>query len=156
MNQGLDIIFILTKPKYRHKYTYPLLTEQGRLKPRIPVRIYNFENGKHQTANALIDTGSDSCIIPSYISEFIGHKLTQDDRKVKGVKGIENKEVETYVHGFKIELLAPDNRTPIRLIDVVGYTVKADHAYPILGTNMFLEFFKISIDYKKRKIILEW
>lgn len=146
----------MTKPAYTNKYTYPLLTEQGRLKPRIPVRIYNFETGKFQTTNALIDTGSDSCIIPSYISNALGHKLNPEDKRVKGVKGIESREIDTYVHGFKIQLLAPDKKTPVRTLDVVGFTVKIDHAYPILGTQMFLEHFKVSIDYKKKKITLKW
>jgi len=146
----------LTKPKYNHKYTYPLLHEQGRLKPRIPVRIYNFDTNEFRQANALIDTGSDSCLVPSYISTAIGHKLTEGNKRRKGVKGIESREIDTYVHGFKIELLSPDKKTAVRVLDVVGYTVKIDHAYPILGTQMFLEHFKVSIDYKKNKIVLKW
>ena len=156
MNQSLDIIFILTKTKYLNKYTYPLTTEQGRLKPRVPVRIYNFETGQYRQVNALIDTGSDSCIVPSFISKAIGHKISPQDKKQRGVKGIENREVDTYVHGFKIELMAPNRKTPVRTLDVMGYTVEVDRAYPILGTQMFLQHFKVSIDYKKRKITLKW
>lgn len=156
MNQSLDIISILTKPKYLNKHTYPLLREQGRLKPRIPIKLVNFESGQSIIANALIDTGSDSCIFPSFLSTAIGHKIRDEDKKVRGVKGIESREIDTWVHGFKIELLSADRKTTLRTLDVVGFSVEIDHAYPILGTQMFLEHYKVSIDYKKDIIEIEW
>lgn len=156
MNPSLDITSILTKPKYPNKFTYSLLREQGRLKPRIPIKIVNFESGQFRVVNALIDTGSDSCIVPSYISKAIGHEIRDEDKKVRGVKGIESREIDTWVHGFKIELLSPDRKKSLRVLDVVGFTVEIDHSYPILGTQMFLEHFKISIDYKKDIIEIEW
>ncbi len=130
--------------------------EQGRLKPRLPIKIVNFETGQSRIAYALIDTGSDSCIVPSYLSTAIGHKIRDEDKKIRGVKGIESKEIDTWVHGFKIELLSPDRKSTIRKLDVVGFTVEIEHSYPILGTQMFLEHFKVSIDYKKKTIEIEW
>ncbi|WP_350284490.1 hypothetical protein [uncultured Croceitalea sp.] len=146
----------MTKPKYHNKHTYPLPKEKGRSKPKIPIRLINYDTGVSRKINALIDTGSDYCVIPSYITKSIGFKLTEEDKIEKGLKGISGKRIDTYVHGFKIEILDADMKNVVCRLDTHAYTVKTENLTPILGTHGFLKNFNLSIDYKKNTITLMW
>ena len=146
----------MSEKEYPRKHTYPLLREGGRQKPRIPIRIINITTGKSEVTNALIDTGSDSCVFPSYITSSIGYELKEEDKRKFGIKGISGIEVESYVHGYKIELLDRDKRKTLASIDTIAYTVNTNNLTPLLGTNRFLMFFKITIDYNVGEITLEW
>ena len=146
----------MNKPEYHNREVYPLPKEQGRPKPKIPIRLSNFFNGESQIISALIDTGSDYCVFPDYITESIGFELSEKTRKKEGLKGISGTPVETYVHGFKIELLDARKEKVLCYLETHAYTVKTKNLSPILGMHGFLKNFKISIDYKKDIIIIEW
>ncbi len=146
----------MNKPHYHNKVVYPLPKEQGRPKPKIPIRITNFETGQSEDINALIDTGSDYCVFPSFITKSVGHELGEDDIKQDGLRGISGVPIETYVHGFKISLLDEKMEKVLCTVDTIAYTVLTQKLTPILGYAGFLTNFKVSVDYKKNKIILKW
>ncbi|WP_343487176.1 hypothetical protein [Allomuricauda sp. d1] len=146
----------MTNRVYRNKHTYPLTREKGRQKPRIPIRIRNFSTGEFLIANALVDTGSDSCVFPNYITKALGYELNEGDKKHIGIKGISEIELDCYVHGFKIDILDSHKLRTLVSIDTVAYTVESDNITPLLGTYRLLDFFKIEIDYNNDTITLNW
>jgi len=146
----------LSKREYKNKHTYPLIRENGRQTPRIPVRIINFDTGESELTTALIDTGSDSCVFPSYITTSIGYKLDDKDKRKIGIKGISGVELDCYVHGFTIQILDSSKTHVLSSIDTIAYTVTNDNLTPILGTYRFLEFLQITIDYTNEEIIIRW
>ncbi|WP_111682480.1 hypothetical protein [Winogradskyella tangerina] len=140
-----------------NKYTYPFRKgENGILRPKIPIRIINYNTNKAIHTLAMIDTGADCCTFPSMITMNVGHKLDNESKKEKGTRGISGTEIDTYVHPFKIEILDSTRKKVLRTLEVVGNTIMSNSLPPILGTNMFLEKFKITLDYVKKEITLEW
>lgn len=140
-----------------NKYVYPFHTgDNGKQKPKIPIRVINFDTGKSISTTAILDTGADSCTFPSMITINVGHKLDEKSLREKGTTGISGVEIDTYVHPFKIEILDVDRKKVIRTLDIVGNTIKSNSMLPILGTHMFLEKFLIKFDYLNDRIILEW
>ena len=140
-----------------NKYTYPLEKgDGGFLRPKVPIRIVNYNTGKSIPTLAMIDTGADCCTFPSMITLTVGHRLDKESRKEKGTRGISGVEIDTYVHPFKIELLDNNRKKVVRTIDLTAHTIVSNSLPPILGTQRFLEMFKVSIDYIDKTITLEW
>tara|TARA_R110002049_G_scaffold289547_1_gene472433 strand:- start:67 stop:492 length:426 start_codon:yes stop_codon:yes gene_type:complete len=140
-----------------NSHTYPLHKEKnGVFRPKIPVRIVNFDTGKSIPILALIDTGADSCTFPSMVTLTLGYDLTEENKKIKGTRGVSGDELDTYVHPFKIELLDNSRKETLRTLEIVGHTIVSNSLPPILGTHLFLQKFKFIIDYLNNELTLEW
>lgn len=140
-----------------NKAVYPFHKSQnGKLKPKIPIRVVNFDTGEKVSTLAMIDTGADACTFPSMITLTIGHKLDDVSLREKGTVGVSGVEIDTYVHGYKIEVLDNTRKTVVRELAITGNTIITNTLVPILGTHMFLENFRVTLDYINNTIILEW
>lgn len=137
------------------KYQFTQL-ENGKQKPKIPVNVINHSTGQKLRVFALLDTGADSCTFPSMITRTIGYRLDAKSKCEKGTRGISGIEIDTYAHGFRIEVLDQSRKNVIRIIDLVGHTIENNDLPPILGTHNFLELFRIDFDYINNEFELKW
>lgn len=103
----------------------------------------------------LLDTGADTCTLPSYVATFLGYDMTiPSTNSTKGVGGVS---VATWQHDFVVGLLDPSEKQVLKMnerspMNCVGH----DDLPVILGTNNFLKDFKIIIDYPNKTITLTW
>ena len=140
-----------------NKQSYPFhKTLDGRFKLKVPIRVVNLETGKSIPTLAIIDTGADHCTFPSMITLNIGLSLDEKSKSQKGTRGISGEEQETYKHWVRIELLDSNRIKVIRSLDVIANTLKRNDIPPILGTEMFLDKFHLSVNYLKQIIELNW
>ncbi len=138
-----------------NQFVYPINKVEGKIKPKIPIRLTNPKTGDSLRVLALIDTGSDACTIPSMISRTLGLQLNDGSKRKNGTKGISDKELDTFVHVLEIELLDNSKKKVIRKLDVVVNTI--DRRIPVIvGTMQFLEKLNISLNYPEDKITLSW
>lgn len=131
-------------------------TTDGRFKLKVPIRVVNLENGKSILTLATIDTGADHCTFPSMITLNIGLFLDEQSKSQKGTRGISGEEQETYKHWVRIDLLDPTRTKVVRSLNVIANTLKRNDIPPLLGTEMFLEKFHLSVNYLKKIIELNW
>lgn len=141
---------------FRNTSEYNLKEIDNKVIPEVPLRIQNFYTGKFININALVDTGSETCVLPEYIATALGYKLNKESRKPRGVKGVSGTEIETHVFGFRINLLDDSERQIVRTLDVVCNVVRTPALRPILGTKNFNDQFSIEFDYLTRKLRFRW
>jgi predicted aspartyl protease len=118
---------------------HPLRAIFGKIikRPYLDVRYINPHNNKTHKATALIDTGADSCIVPSYFAEILGHDF--DKGELKSVLGISGK-ANCYLHTMKIEIHN-------YCTDDIQILFSDEIKEPILGVHTFLNNFCLEIHY---------
>ncbi|MBN1670434.1 MAG: hypothetical protein JXR37_05355 [Kiritimatiellae bacterium] len=123
----------------------------------LPIRISSPGTQTHSLEWGLLDTGADSCLFPGSLAARLGHELKGEGVKSSVASGIQQMEVDTYVHTFRLELLAPDLTTVVWTSGVVEVDcVDSDHPPVILGVDEFLSHFRITVDYPAEESTLHW
>lgn len=130
--------------------------EELGLHPYIPIRITNLINGKSKRIYALVDTGADECLFAGDVAIQLGHDLKREGVKDSVNIGIEQKEIIVYKHTFKIELLAPDERTVIWSSDNMEIDCSESNPPMLLGTRDFLRFFTWNFNYPDEQLTIKW
>lgn len=146
------------------KYTYPLIKykfedgseEELGLHPHIPIRITNPIDNISKRIYALVDTGADSCLFAGDLAEQLGHDLKGDGVKDSVNVGISQTDVPVYKHTFKVELLAPDERTAVWSSEDIEIDCIDASGLMLLGANDFLKHFSWEINYPDEKLIIKW
>ncbi len=137
------------------KYVYQIIEENGKRKPKIPIRITNPLNGESLRVLALIDTGADVCTMPIMIARTLGINLNKDTKLEKGTRGISDEQMETHVGVLSIHLLDPSKKEVLRSLKSIVNII--DSRIPvILGTNNFLGQFNIGMNHIDDEIVLSW
>lgn len=138
------------------KYIYNFsVSDQGVYKPKVPILITNPETGDKLHVNALVDTGADRCVIPAMVAMTLGLKLNKEAECKHGTIGISGETLKTWNHLVKIKLLDKDWKETDIELDVISSTIDAKIRVPaIVGTNMFLDKFKVELDYPNNELSL--
>lgn len=141
------------------RYVYPFVAfNKGRIhRPYIPIIVINPHKAINLNQIALLDTGADSCLFPKFVADVTAHDLKNSKVQKDVSYGVAGIEMETWKHSFVIALLSPDRSKIVwqsekTLIDC------ADHndVSLILGNLDFLANFKVTFDYPKKEIIIEF
>jgi len=133
-----------------------VISKNGVIKPKIPVKIVHPSTGVGICVLALLDTGADNCTFPSMVSRTIGLEINDNYKAKNGSVGISGKLLVTYNHDVLIQLLDPTKRKVIRTLKVKSSTLEKNDIPVILGTNNFLDSFDICFNYSKKEITLKW
>ena len=122
----------------------------------LPLRITNPATTKFVMVYGLADTGADSTLFPAELATQLGHVLKGSGVKSSITCGIEQNNVMTYRHTFKLELLRPNGT----VVQVAFPRVEIDCAESnppvLLGASDFLVHFNVSIRYKAHELVLDW
>lgn len=123
---------------------------------RLPIKIVNPGNGLSIVTWGLVDTGADATLFPASLAISLGHGF-----KAKGVRqgvtgGIEQTSIKAYAHTFIMELLAPDNQTPVWRSRRMEVDCVESNPPLLLGVEDFLCHFKLTIDYPSETMRLSW
>ncbi len=139
------------------KYVYPFFKAQDGVKrPWVPVRITNLKSGSHIDLMALLDTGADKCVFPKLVADSCGVGLKRDSIRQEDMQGIADNPIPTWIHPFRIDLLAPDRKGVLyKTKDTEVGCVEHDKMPPILGFANFMVYFKITFNYQSKKIIID-
>lgn len=115
-------------------------------RPLIPVRIGYKYNLFRNPINALLDSGSDRNLFPSYVGEEIGIRIKKG--KYQNVGGIGGVGIKAFTHPVKIFVGSHSFET---FIDF-----SYEQQVPILGRIGFFNYFdKVIFKEKKRVIEIE-
>ena len=143
--------------------TYPFIRFQDpdgqvdeRARTWLPVLISNPSTGRATGTWGLLDTGADSCLFPARIATSLGHKLKGPGVKLNVTSGIEQTEVVTYKHSFRIGLLSPDRRSIVWRSRRLQIDCAESDPPVILGVDDFLARFRVTVDYVRRTVRLQW
>ena len=123
----------------------------------LPIRLSNPDTGFETDIEfALLDTGADSSVVPGNLARELGHELKHETVKPDSTFGINGTLVNTYGHTFRLELLSPNAETVVwsndhALIDCIDADIPI-----LLGTQDFLAHFKITLDYPRKNVVLQW
>ena len=123
----------------------------------LPIRIINPFNGAMWPTYGLVDTGATTCLFPGALATYLGHRLKGDGVKASVTSGIEQKNVPTFLHTFRLELMAPDGSKAVwQSKDMLFNCV--EHNPPILlGYREFLRHFvTCAIHYRAQEIDMAW
>jgi len=144
---------------FRRRYAYPFFKLPNRpAGPYLPVRLINPIDKVSVVWHFLVDTGADCCLFSATLAGLTGHNLTGDGVESDVTAGIEGKELKTYRHTFVLELLHPEHPDQVvwqsgkGLFECLGH----DDFPPLLGVADFLRHFKVTLDYPRQTITLEW
>lgn len=130
--------------------------DNGLVKPKIPIKLSNPQTGQSLKFNALLDTGSDSCVIPAMTALTLGLKLDGKSEAKNSTIGISGEPIRTWKHLLKAELLDNDWQETKHTIDIIVSILDPKiRNQPILGTFMFLEKFTVTLNYPNQIIKLE-
>jgi hypothetical protein len=139
-----------------YQFQYP----DGRLTPAwriyLPLRITNQAAKKSILLYGLADTGADASLFPASLAIQLGHNLKGTGVKSSMTCGIEQNDVTTYRHTFKLELLTPDTQRVVRAFNRVEIDCAETNPPILLGASDFLSRFDISIHYRTQETILTW
>jgi len=130
---------------------FPVSDNDGKIireiyRPQIPIRIANGHNFLNYPIRALIDSGADNNLFPSYFGQKIGLKIKKGEPF--SIKGIGNIEIKAYRHRIKIFI---ESYSFYTYVDFSDY-----QETPLLGREFFFKFFKnISFDENKKIVSLK-
>ena len=141
-------------PFYQFQYPDGHLTPAWRL--YLPLRVGNPATKKSMLLYGLADTGADASLFPASVAAQLGHKLKGSGVKASMTCGIEQNDVTTYRHTFRLELLAPDTRRVVRTLKRVEIDCAETNPPVLLGASDFLALFDVSIHYTTQEMTLEW
>jgi hypothetical protein len=131
--------------------------DNGIVKPKIPVKIINPITGDSLRVNALLDSGADSCTIPAMVAKTLGFSLDAESEAKSGTIGISGEKLRTWKHLARIRLLDAKWADTKNEYDVVISILEPKIRIPaIVGTYMFLDNFKVTLNYTSNVISLEW
>jgi hypothetical protein len=105
----------------------------------------------------LVDTGADSCLFSATVADILGHNLTGRGVKSSITKGVEGRTIRTWKHSFILSLMHPTQQgqhiwqSKKALIDCIEH----DECPLLLGVAGFLEHFRITLDYRKKQILIQ-
>ena len=137
-----------------HILGYPFVGNSV-VRPMVPVVISHPTTGSVQGFYALVDTGADSCLIPSGVANILGCDLKSG--KPNKAKGVGSLDMETWKHSLIINLLTPD-RKKIAWTSIPSMIACSEtHDLPlILGNIGFLQYFKATFDYPRKALFIEF
>jgi len=143
--------------------TYPFISfrygdgqEVSRANAYVPVRIANPHTRQSVIAYALVDTGADACLFPADLAVALGHDLKGAGVKASITSGIEQTEVPTYKHTFRLELLSPDLRRAVWRSRPMEIDCAESNPPVLVGVEGFLERFRLTIDYRRQVARFQW
>ena len=121
-------------------------------RPWLCVRIKNPATGKFLYTIGLIDTGADECCLPALYAELLGHNLSAGSAKTVNTG---NDPATAFGHTCSIDIF--DTHLMFSGTEKIVHTVPQTiidfmpnlHCV-LLGVKMFLNNFKLSIDYPKQ------
>jgi len=116
-------------------------------RPLLPVKITNPYTGLSKFTWALIDTGSDSSVIPGFFAEAIGHEI---ENSVITTGRTAGGEVSVYKHTCQIDILSIFTHEIIMSLRKQKYDVIEELKEVLLGVDNFLIRHKLIIDYPRR------
>ncbi len=112
-------------------------------RPMIPVQLSHQD--KSIVVHALVDSGADHCIFPADVAEYLGHRLKSGEkRKFQGIGG----DIHGYLHQNYLKLLGKSIRCNI-------YFSEEYNDFGLLGQREFFSNFKVTFDYKNKKLIVK-
>ncbi|MDT0556413.1 hypothetical protein [Patiriisocius hiemis] len=138
------------------KVEYPFTEQEGRYRPLIPLLYTNPKNGKSYIAEALIDTGSDLTIFPKFLINKVGLNVVEDSKTSIDGYGITQAPVKFWNHNLDITILNTSNKPIKSFKDITVGCTGLENASPLIGSNIFFNGLKMTLDYKKKIIILEF
>ncbi len=146
-------------PRYRYAFVdfLPGKVREPSGRIMLPIRVVNPHTGAMSPTYGLFDTGATACLFPGALATYLGHKLKGDGVASSVTSGIEQKKLPTFLHSFRIELMAPDGSKPVWQSDVVQVNC-VEHSPPVLlGYREFLRHFTCcAIYYRRQEIELAW
>lgn len=115
-------------------------------RPQIPIRISYKHKLLGYLISALIDSGADNNLFPSYFGQKIGLNIKKGEEF--NIGGIGNIGIKAYRHKIKIFVDSYSFETYVDFSD--------DQQTPLLGREFFFKFFKnISFDENKKIVSLK-
>ncbi|WP_336092472.1 retropepsin-like aspartic protease [Leeuwenhoekiella sp. CH_XMU1409-2] len=134
----------------------PILQRKGKRLIDAHIRISNPSTGKSQAVKALIDTGADVCMLPMMLANYLGLPFDDAHKSNSNIKGVTGKALETYEYDLQVDVLDVTMRNIVHTL-TVKFKYGRNNLYPpILGTEGFLEHSKLTVDYIKHMITLEF
>lgn len=137
------------------RHTFPL--EVSTRQPYLPVRLSNpnddFEQ-YHETL-ALIDTGSDSSIVPFTVSNDLMHHNDASAVETKTVLGIGGR-ITTYKHTFILEVLALNGEILFTTSPMFIEVSEGNYGPVILGMKDFIAHYVESINFKTNILTIRY
>lgn len=116
-------------------------------KPVIPIEL-SFED-RVIRFDGLVDSGAGECSFPAWVAKALGHRLYRGTKKTfQGIGGT----VVAYKHTTFLRL--PDGE---RFLSQVYYSTQWNQMpFGLLGQVGFFSYFKISFDFKKKRISIKY
>lgn len=138
-------------------FSYLFLNLNGVYRPYVPLHIQCVITGKIVRGNGLLDTGADTCQFPSTIPKVFGNGLKIEGQEPKTSMGLGGVGISSWNHKFKIGLLDPEEKKVVKWTDEIEVgCVEHDRLPILLGTNTFLNQFRINFDYPNKVVVLSW
>ena len=112
------------------------------------------EGNKSFETTAIIDSGSDTCLIPEWLAEELGLKLGDEDR----AEVVGGTHIITRLSKVKMMFKAGKNIINLGHIPVavgVGMKDKEEKLDIILGRNPIFDMFKITFEQYKKQVTFE-
>jgi len=141
-------------PFIRYEYDDGTVDEHGHT--CLPIKITNPKAGTSAITWGLVDTGADSSLFPATLAQDLGHTLKGEGVKSSVTSGIEQTNVPTYKHTFRMDLLSWDLKKTVWSAGKIEIDCAESNPPVLIGVEDFLRKFRITIDYPKEKIILQW
>lgn len=119
------------------------------LRPEAPITIHG--QSCSMTCTGLVDSGSDTTVIPASLGRELGVTLMPSRRQGTGFGG----QVLDFFTG-EIELEIPMDESPVRWRATVNFAEFATESQEtiILGQAGFLEYFRATLDWDKARLTL--
>ena len=141
-------------PFVRFRYPDGQVDRRGRT--CLPILVTNPRTGASAVAWSLVDTGADACLFPAKLAKDLGHDLKGSGVRVSVTSGIEQTEVVIYKHTFRLELLSIDLKRVVWRSKAMKIDCAESNPPALLGVDNFLARFRVTIDYPKEVIRLQW
>ncbi|SFB72095.1 hypothetical protein SAMN04487907_101254 [Zunongwangia mangrovi] len=137
--------------------SYPLtIDNKNQLKPKLPLKLTNPENGKCISVLALVDSGAEKCTFPMMIAINLGIPLNKSTESKTRTAGISGQGLETYSFKIKIDILNMQRNSIVKTMNLEVSFIKNNSIPPLVGTADFLENFNLMINYPQKSLTLEW
>jgi len=135
---------------------YPFSENEGVFRPEIPIAISNVNNAKAIITNAIMDSGADVTLIPAVILKFLSIDFKKDAESSSKVIGVSGEVEHVWIHTLDFLILKENSNVPFhRVTKLKVHVIDSRDAVILLGTNFFLNRFRVTLDYINKLTLLE-
>ncbi|GBE06711.1 hypothetical protein BMS3Abin10_02368 [bacterium BMS3Abin10] len=130
-------------------FPFLTLTPDNFPRPWLQVTITNPHTGKKLSSFGLIDTGADECTVPAFMAWELGHNLARGVKKEIGTAG--GKAIAyTHTTSIKIRDARQKGNDVVYIIPDTPIDFAEGLDCVLLGVNLFLDNFILTVDYPKQ------